>query len=154
MGVLSSQVSNSNLVPRCAGDKLSPSLDLPSHARPARLPIWQRDCNFRTDGRDDVRFFGSVFGLIALAAVTAIGQEDTPGPSTAPAPAASQPAINPAPGVEQQTFDPSQKLLGDPFNLRGQLAGRGITFDPLLLVDYTKVLHGGLNTRSESYREH
>jgi porin len=92
--------------------------------------------------------------MLGLTTATALAQEPPPGPSTAPTPAATQPASLPAPGGEQQAFDPSEKLLGDPFNLRSRLANQGITFDPILLVDYTKVLHGGLNTRGESFREH
>lgn len=101
-----------------------------------------------------MRFFAALLGLAALASATTRAQQPPPGPGAVPSPAATQPASIPAPGAEQQAFDPTQKLLGDPFALRSQLASRGITFDPLLLIDYTKVLHGGLNTRGESFREH
>lgn len=55
--------------------------------------------------------------------------------------------------IDEQTFDPAQYLLADPWGMRKQLADRGITIEPYLIVDNSKVFLGGVNTRSDSFRE-
>jgi porin len=54
---------------------------------------------------------------------------------------------------EEQAFNPAEHLLGNPFEARRRLADRGITFDPYLIVDYSRNFLGGLNTHSDSFRE-
>lgn len=67
-------------------------------------------------------------------------------------PPASQPSDPDSVSLENQPFDPAEKLFGDPWKIRSQLDKKGIDVDPLLIVDYTKVLTGGLSTSRESFR--
>ena len=77
---------------------------------------------------------------------------------------ASSPATQPAGGppatrtalaipVEEQPFDPDQHSLVDPWGDRNALAEHGVTADPFLIVDYSKNFMGGVNTRSDNFRE-
>jgi carbohydrate-selective porin OprB len=71
-------------------------------------------------------------------------------PSTAPAPT-TQTAL--AVPIEEQGFDPAQYAFSDLFGLRRRLFDHGVGLAPNLIVDYTKLLMGGLNMRSDSFRE-
>ena len=84
--------------------------------------------------------------------MSGVARADGP-PTTAPA--SPPPATNVALAVPAtaEGFDPADHLLGDLFGLRPKLARDGITFDPYLIVDYSKVLLGGLDTHGDSFRE-
>src|SRR5271156_4695272 len=67
-------------------------------------------------------------------------------PTTAPAGQLSIP-------IEEQGFDASQYATDDWFGARSRLDAHGIDIEPYLIVDYSKVFMGGLDTRRYSIRE-
>jgi porin len=69
---------------------------------------------------------------------------------TTPPPSTRQALAVPA---DEQGFDPAQYAFGDLFALRRRLFDRGIAAEPNLIVDYSKVLLGGLDTRDDSFRQ-
>jgi porin len=97
------------------------------------------------------------FLLIHLGAAPghglAVAGSDSLGPTTAPS--ATAPTTRTALAVppEEEGFDPAQYAFGDLFSARRQLFNHGIAFEPNVIVDYSKVLLGGLNTRDGSVRE-
>lgn len=74
-------------------------------------------------------------------------------PTTAPssAPPTTQNAL--ALPTEAEGFDPAQYAFDGLFGARRRLYDRGIQFEPNLILDYSKDLMGGLNTRDGSVRE-
>jgi porin len=90
--------------------------------------------------------------LLARAHVAHAEAPASPSPTTAPsAPPTTKNAL--AVPVEEQGFDPAQYAFDDLFGVRHRLFNHGIAFEPNLIVDYSKVLMGGLNTRDGSVRE-
>ncbi len=84
---------------------------------------------------------GWLMGISACAAAATT--------TTAPA---TRPAGDAAGADATSAFDPTAHLLGDPFGGRSSLANRGVTIDPTLILDDSKVLRGGLDTRHDAPR--
>ncbi len=93
------------------------------------------------------RFGGTLGATGVLLGVICFNISHTRGdvPATVTAPASSPPV--------DSGFDPSQYLTGDWFSLRRQLYDHGVSIEPFLLFDYSKNFLGGLNTRSDSFRQ-
>jgi porin len=89
----------------------------------------------------------ALFAVAALAS-TAFSQSPTTAPS---APPTTHNAL--AIPAEQQPLDASQYLLGNPANLRGEMAAHGITIEPYLIIDDSRDFLGGINTRSNNTRD-
>jgi porin len=66
--------------------------------------------------------------------------------------ATTMPSTDPTTAPAASAFDGSTHLLGDPFGYRSTLADRGITIEPSIVLDESKVLRGGLNTRDDAPR--
>lgn len=95
-----------------------------------------------------------VVGAIPLFAIALRAPAQSAASPTA-APATPPPTTNTALAVppEEEAFDPAQHAFGDPFESRRKWYEHGVSIDPYLIVDYSKVFMGGLNTRSDSFRE-
>lgn len=95
--------------------------------------------------------------LVAVAVVCAVygrlGRAQSAMPATQPGspPPTTKAALAIPP--EEQGFDPAQYAFDDLFGGRHRLFDHGIAFEPNLILDYSKVLMGGLNTRDGSVRE-
>jgi len=92
--------------------------------------------------------------LLCLASVPgASGQAAYQSPTTAPStpPPTTKAAL--AVPEDEQPFDAAQYAFGDLFGARRRLSSHGVAFEPNLILDYSKVLMGGLNTRDASVRE-
>ena len=85
-------------------------------------------------------------GAMATGAMATRAMADPPATSAADTAPTTTPAAATAP------FAPGDHLLGDPFGRRSALAAAGLTVDPSLAVDDSKVLRGGLNTRDDAPR--
>ncbi|HZK82474.1 MAG TPA: carbohydrate porin [Humisphaera sp.] len=94
---------------------------------------------------------GSVLGLTILVLNCLAVADSAP----VVAPPSSQPATKTALAipVEEEAFDPEQHLLVDPWGWRKKLANNGITLDPYLIVDNSQNFIGGVNTRSNNFRD-
>jgi porin len=90
-----------------------------------------------------------MLSCILCIAARAFSQTLTPSVDSAPPSTQNSLAIP----IEQQPFDAAQYLLGNPGDIRGQMANHGFTIEPYLIVDNSKVFLGGINTRSDSFRE-
>ncbi|HWE01617.1 MAG TPA: hypothetical protein VG326_04345 [Tepidisphaeraceae bacterium] len=90
-----------------------------------------------------------LLGLATLLVYRAVRAEFAPSPS------ASQPTTKTALAIPpgEQAFDPDQHVPIDPFGSRKKLADAGITRDPYLVVDSSQNFVGGVNTRSNNFRE-
>lgn len=91
-----------------------------------------------------------IFWHIGMAGAQALEAPSlTTAPSTAPPTTKNALAIPP----EAEGFDPAQYAFDGLSGVRQRLFDRGIQFEPNLILDYSKVLMGGLNTRDGSVRE-
>ena len=52
---------------------------------------------------------------------------------------------------EPSEFDAGGHIFGDPFGVRGELAERGLTIDPVLTIDYAANFRGGQDTSGSAF---
>src|ERR1700744_3842781 len=71
------------------------------------------------------------FHVAAIVAINVAMLAVTAGAQNAPT---SQPSAESV-SLENQPFDPAEKLFGDPWKFRSLLDKKGVSIDPLLIVD-------------------
>lgn len=94
-----------------------------------------------------MRLFRFAIGALVTLSILNAARADSP-PTSAPSA-----GLTVGTTVADQSFDPSEHLLGDSFKLRSTADAHGIDIEPFLIIDYSKNFMGGLDTSGDSFRE-